>query len=344
MIQQHGGNIDQLRDILDFSANINPLGAPESVKRAIAESIADIEEYPDPYCCQLRSSLAEHEGISADNIVCGNGADDLIFRMVHALKPRKALICIPTFSEYSRALSEVGCDVCEHVLNEEMGFCLEDDILPKLDSSLDMCFICTPNNPTGQLIAPELLAKIAVKCRENDIMLVSDECFLDFVSDSESFSLRRYFSANCIILKAFTKLFAMPGIRLGYVICGSSELAEKIQKSGQFWSVSASAQAAGVAALDEAGYVRRTKAFMVAERRFLSAELERLGVKVYDGAANFFLFRSRTGLAEELLAEGILIRDCSNFSGLTKGFYRIAVRTHDENIRLISALGRCLNG
>jgi threonine-phosphate decarboxylase len=344
MIQQHGGNIEQLRCILDFSANINPLGVPDSVKKAILGSIADIEKYPDPYCRELRGKLSKHESISADNIVCGNGADDLIFRMVHALKPRKALICVPTFSEYSRALYEVGCEICEHKLSEQNNFDVTESIIDVLDSSLDMCFICTPNNPTGRLIAPELLTKIAAKCSENGIVLVSDECFLDFVSDSESYSLRRYFSESCIILKAFTKLFAIPGIRLGYALCGSSELTEKIQKSGQFWSVSAPAQAAGIAALYEADYVRKTREYIADERRFLAAELIRLGVKVYDGAANFFLFRSRAGLAEELLAEGILIRDCQSFSGLTEGFYRVAVRTHDENIRLISALGRCLNG
>ena len=344
MIQQHGGNIEQLRDILDFSANINPLGAPEAVKRAIAESIADIEKYPDPHCCQLRIKLAEYERISADNIVCGNGADDLIFRIVHAFKPSKALICAPTFSEYRRALVETGCEVYEHILHEENGFAIGEDMLHKLDSSVNMCFLCTPNNPTGRLIAPELLADITAKCRENDIILVSDECFLDFVSDSESYSLRRHFSENCIILKAFTKLYAMPGIRLGYAICGSISAAESIQKNGQFWSVSAPAQAAGIAALDEADYVRRTREYTADERRFLSEKLNKLGVKVYDGAANFLLFRSRSGLAEKLLAEGILIRDCSDFSGLSEGYYRIAVRTHEENIRLISALGRCFNG
>lgn len=344
MIQKHGGNIEQLRGILDFSANINPLGAPEGVKRAIAESIADIEKYPDPYCCQLRTKLAEYEEISADNIVCGNGADDLIFRIAHALKPRKALICAPTFSEYSRALAEAGCEVCEHKLSEQNGFDVTESIPDALDSSFDICFVCTPNNPTGRLIAPEILEGLAQKCSENGIILVSDECFLDFVSDSESYSVRRYFSESCIILKAFTKLFAMPGIRLGYAVCGSSSMAESIQKSGQFWSVSAPAQATGIAALEEADYVRRTNVFIAAERSFLVAEMSALGVKVFDSAANYLLFRSRIGLAEELLTYGILIRDCSNFSGLSEEYYRIAVRAHEENIRLVEVLGRCLNG
>jgi len=344
MIQQHGGNIEQLRNILDFSANINPLGTPDSVKKAIVSALECIEKYPDPNCTKLRDRIAEHERISAKNIVCGNGADDMFFRIVHALRPRKALICAPAFSEYSRALAEVSCDVLEHTITEDKSFDLDKDILSKLDSNVDMCFICTPNNPTGRLIAPDLLGRIAEKCRQNDIFLVCDECFMGFVKDSSKYSMRQFLSDNCIILKAFTKLYAMPGIRLGYAVCGSISLADKIHKSGQFWSVSSLAQAAGIVALAEGNYVRDTVSFIENERNYLAAELSDAGVKVYDGAANFLLFRTRAGLAEELLGHGILIRDCQNYSGLTEGFYRIAVRTHEENIRLITALRRCLNG
>lgn len=344
MIQQHGGNIYGYENILDFSANINPLGIPESVKKAIAESIADAEKYPDPYCAELRKKLAEHEGLSAENIVCGNGADDLIFRIVHAFKPRKAIVCAPAFSEYSRALSEADCKIIEHQLSEQNSFDVTESILDALDSSFDICFVCTPNNPTGRLIAPEILQALAQKCSENGTILVCDECFLDFVTECKKYSLRRFLNRNTIILKAFTKLYAIPGIRLGCAICGDASAAEKIQLSGQFWSVSSIAQKAGTAALDEEKYVRETVEYIAAEQQYLTAELNSLGVKLYNGAANFLFFRSVSGLAEKLLAEGILIRDCSNFSGLTEGFYRIAVRTHSENKQLISALRRCING
>ena len=344
MIQQHGGNIYGYENILDFSANINPLGAPESVKKAIAANVADIEKYPDPNCTELRKKLAEHESVTSENIVCGNGADDLVFRIVHALKPRKALICAPTFSEYSRALSEAGCEICEHQLSEPDNFDVDERLPDALDSSFDICFVCNPNNPTGRLIAPEILKTLARKCSENGIVLVCDECFLGFAECGEKYSLRNFLSSGIIILKAFTKLYAIPGIRLGYAVCGDAAAAEKIQESGQFWSVSSLAQTAGIAALDEEEYVRETREYIKAERQYLAAELSNLGVKVYSGAANFLLFRSVPGLCEKLLAEGILIRDCSNFSGLTDGFYRIAVRTHSENEQLIAALRRCING
>jgi len=344
MIQQHGGNIFRIENVLDFSANIDPLGVPKSVKRVLAESISEIEKYPDPFCIELRNKLAQHEKLPAENIVCGNGADDLIFRIVHAFMPKKALICAPTFSEYRRALNECGCEITEHMLNEENGFEVDGDILDKLDTSLDMCFLCTPNNPTGRLISPEMLGAISRKCEKNRIIFVCDECFMGFVCDSERYSLRNHIGSFSVILKAFTKLYAMPGIRLGYAVCGDAANAEKIRDSGQFWSVSSFAQKAGIAALEVTDYVSKAVEYTAAERAFIVSELRDMGVNVLDSAANFLLFRSVAGLEEKLLAEGILIRECSNFRGLTEGFYRIAVRTHEENSRLIAALRRCLNG
>ncbi len=344
MIQQHGGNAYSLKNIIDFSANINPLGTSESVKAAIAANISDIEKYPDPDCTELRKKISVHEAISFEKIICGNGADDLIFRIVHALKPHKALVCAPSFTEYSRALSEVGCEITEYRLSEDNSFNVTGDILSSLDESLDLCFICNPNNPTGSLTPPDIMEEVSKKCQHNGTVLVSDECFLDFVPDGKEYSLMRFISGSSIILKAFTKLYAIPGIRLGYAVCGNTELAEKIRNSGQFWSVSSVAQKAGIAAMDENNYVHKTIEYIASEREFLTMELRGLGVKVYDSAANFMMFKSDKGLAERMLAEGILIRDCSNFSGLSDGFYRIAVRTHSENIKLIETLRRCING
>lgn len=344
MIQQHGGNISRLENILDFSANINPLGVPESVRAAIAGSIESVEVYPDPYCTELRETIAVHERISAENIVCGNGADDLIFRIAHAFRPVRAVVCAPTFSEYSRALAEVNCEVTEHRMTEENGFALTDSLLEKLSDPVDMCIVCTPNNPTGRLIPPSIMERIAWKCQENGIVLVCDECFLGFVCGGEEHSLRSCFCGSSIILKAFTKLYAMPGIRLGYAVCSSKEIAVRLQSSGQFWSVSGLAQRAGIAALGEKEYLRKTQEHIAEERSFLAGELSALGVRVFDAAANFLFFRGRAGLCEEMLREGILIRDCQDYSGLSAGFYRIAVRTRDENIRLIAALRRCING
>lgn len=344
MIQQHGGNISRLENILDFSANINPLGLPENVNKALAVSIPDVEKYPDPYCTELRERLGLHENISPENIVCGNGADDIIFRIVHAFKPKTSLVCAPAFSEYSRGLNEADCEIIIHKLSEENDFDVTEKLIDDLTGTLDMCFICTPNNPTGRLIAPDILKMISEKCEKNDTLLLCDECFLGFAEDGEKYSLRNFMNRSSVILKAFTKLFAMPGIRLGYAVCGDPSTAERIQNSGQFWSVSALAQKAGIAALDEKDHLLRTADFIREERSFLTAELNKIGVRTVGSAANFLLFKGSNGLCEKMLSEGILIRDCRNFSGLGEGYYRIAVRTRDDNIRLITALRRCLNG
>lgn len=340
----HGGNIYRYRDVLDFSANINPLGVPESVRRAVAESISDIDKYPDPECTALRERLSAAEDIPAENIVCGNGADDLIFRIVRALRPHKAMICVPAFTEYSRSLKETGCEVYEHRLTEENGFELTEQILEELDSTFDMCIFCTPNNPTGKLISPGLLGKISENCEKNGIYLLCDECFLGFIEDGQSFSLRRYMNSRSIILKAFTKIYAIPGIRLGYAFFGDEETADKVSRCGQFWSVSLPAQRAGTAALDEEEFIRRTVMYVKEERDFLISVLRAAGAEVIDPAANFILFRSIAGLFEKMLREGVLIRKCDDFSGLPDNYYRIAVRTHDENIRFSEALRRCIYG
>ena len=344
MIQQHGGNIYGYRDILDFSANINPLGVPDSVKKAVAEGAHGIENYPDPNCTALRERLAEYEGIAPEKIVCGNGADDIIYRIVHAFIPENALVTAPSFSEYSRALAEAGCTADVHYLTEDSGFELSESILPRLTPDIDICFICSPNNPTGRTVSADVLEAMARKCLENGIILVCDECFLGFAENSEELSLMRYLNDSCVILRAFTKLYAMPGIRLGYAVFGSDSTAERIGQSGQFWSVSSLAQTAGIAALGEDDYVRRTAGYIARERSFLISEMRDMGVRVFDSSVNFLLFRSIPELCEKMLSMGILIRDCCNFDGLSEGYYRIAVRTHEENTAFLNALRRCLNG
>lgn len=331
MVNEHGGDIYG-RDIkLDFSANLNPLGMPENVKKAAAAAIADSDRYPDPYCRELTKKLSGYESMNAENIVCGNGADDLIYRIVHALRPRSAIIAKPTFSEYAKALREVGCAVTEYE---------QDDIPASLDAGADMLILCDPNNPTGRLIEPDTLKMICEKCLKNNIVFLCDECFIDLCENAGIRTAKRYMNENMIVLKAFTKTYAMAGLRLGYAISGSAELAAKVRGSGQFWSVSTVAQAAGIAALDERGYVEKAQRIITEERKYLSDELGKFGFEVYPSDAGFVLFRCEVPLDELLLSEGILIRNCGNYSGLSEGYFRAAVKLHEENAALIEAIER----
>ena len=335
----HGGDVYSREIMYDFSANINPLGMPDGVKRALINNIGKFERYPDIHCTELRRALSAHECVCAENIVCGNGAADLIYRAVQTLKPKRALIPAPTFSEYERALSSVDCHLEHYFTHEEDNFSLRGDILQQI-CGMDMMFICNPNNPVGNLIDMDLLGRIIKKCAECGTVLIIDECFIDFVEEYSGIDC--VIPENTIILKAFTKIYAMAGLRLGYMLCGSRTLADKIQDCGQCWSVSVPAQIAGIAALDENDYVLKSVALVTEERLYLSGCLKELGFKVYPSSANFILFKCQFPLDKLLLKHKIAIRNCSDYIGLGKEWFRVAVMTHEKNQALIAAIERCI--
>lgn len=343
----HGGDVYSARqkmkqEPLDFSANINPMGMPPGAVRAAADALQQCTQYPDPLCRELRAALAAYEGIPAEQIVCGNGAADLIFRIVAATHPQRALLLEPTFAEYEQALRSMDCSIAYFPLQESEGFVLPEAFLQQLTPEINLLFLCNPNNPTGRTVSPALLQEIWKRCEEAGILLVVDECFNEFLEHPEQNTLKDVLEtgANAVILKAFTKSFAMPGLRLGYGLCGNRDLAERIFSCGQPWGVSIPAQAAGVAALQEQGYLERMRRLIQTERRWLSENLARLGLCVFPSEANYILFRTETEipLRERMEQRGVLIRACGNYRGLDNRYYRIAVRGHDENERLIAAL------
>lgn len=343
----HGGDVYSARqkmkqEPLDFSANINPMGMPPGAVRAAADALQQCTQYPDPLCRELRAALAAYEGIPAEQIVCGNGAADLIFRIVAATHPRRALLLAPTFAEYEQALRAMDCSIAYFPLQESEGFVLPEAFLQQLTPEINLLFLCNPNNPTGRTVPPALLREIWKRCEEAGILLVVDECFNEFLEHPERNTLKGVLKpgTNAVILKAFTKSFAMPGLRLGYGLCGNKSLAERIFSCGQPWGVSIPAQAAGVAALQEQGYLERMRRLIQTERRWLSENLARLGLCVFPSEANYILFRTETEipLRERMEQHSVLIRACGNYRGLDDRYYRIAVRGHGENERLIAAL------
>lgn len=348
----HGGDVYSKREmkyadrILDFSANINPLGMPSAVKDAILHNIDSYECYPDPQCRELREAIAADESALPQDILCGNGAADLIFRLVLGLKPKKALLLAPTFSEYEQALQTVDCHVEYYPLSEKNGFSLNEDILSAITAELDMLFICNPNNPTGVAAKRELMLKIADQCLVCNVVLVVDECFIDFLVDEDAYSISseicRY--DNLIILKAFTKIYAMAGVRLGYLLCHNQNSMRVIEQASQAWSVSTVASKCGVAALSQKEYVQKTKVLIEKNRRMLIENLVSMGFKVYDARANYILFYSKEfELPQKLEQYGILIRDCQNYCNLGQGYYRIAVKADGDNQYLIDAIKKVIS-
>ena len=351
----HGG-ADPKRVTLDFSASVNPLGTPESVREAARSALEWADCYPDPGCLDLARGIAEAEGLPETAVLCGNGASELIYAYCAAVKPGRAMELAPTFSEYAAALAVQGCCPRRFELRKEKNFLPDAAFLKELRAYRpDVLFLCNPNNPTGRLIPPALAEEILSLCRENGIRLFLDESFLE-LSDwelteererreeerkkreqGESLKTRLMKFPGLFLLRSFTKSHAMAGLRLGYGLSMDAALLERMSALTPPWTVSIVAQAAGIAALQEREFPRKARELIRVERLWLREALERLGFWVCPSEANFLLFQGPPDLGARLARRGIAVRECGNFPGLGRGWYRIAVRNHRENERLIAA-------
>ncbi|MCR4772408.1 MAG: aminotransferase class I/II-fold pyridoxal phosphate-dependent enzyme [Oscillospiraceae bacterium] len=339
----HGGDAGREETMLDLSANINPLGTPEAVIKAAAGALAHSDRYPDPCCRALVGAISASEEVPAEHILCGNGASELIYAFCAAAGPGTALEFAPTFSEYSSALELNGCRVERHYLTEENAFLPDASFLDHIGRLRPgAVFVCNPNNPTGRLVPRPLLYEIYSLCRSLGIRLFVDECFLDLSDSREGMKKLSGEYPGLFILKAFTKNYGMAGLRLGYCICSDTALLARMAELTPPWNVSAPAQAAGEAALRETEHVAKARELIRSERAYLSSALEARGLSVIPSEANFLLFRGPEKLGGKLLAHGVALRDCSNFPGLSPGWYRTAVRGREENLRFISALEECV--
>lgn len=340
---EHGGDIYSHQGAMDFSANINPLGMPPAAADAICSHLKDYEAYPDVSCGALRDALSRVEGVSAERIVCTAGASDLIARVCSVVRPEIALVTAPCFSGYEQALENAGATIVRHELRLEDGFNVTERILDEAvlnegkASAQSLVFLCNPNNPTGLTLSPNLVERVVAAAAQANAIVVLDECFIEFTGEPSSVHLIDTYP-NLLVMRAFTKLYAMAGLRLGYGICSDVQLLQSLEDAGQLWAVSGPAQYAGVAALGVEGWAERTRAYVDREREVLKAGLESCDMHVIPGEANYLLFKSDRELYEPLLDRGFLIRRCGNFEGLDDSWYRIAVRTTEENAAFLAAL------
>ncbi|MDD7740343.1 MAG: threonine-phosphate decarboxylase [Fusicatenibacter sp.] len=336
----HGGDIYSQTYDYDFSVNVNPCGTPDRVKQAVIDSVCSLQDYPDSGCTKLTAVLSQKEQVPEEEIIFGNGAAELIYALVHTLRPKKALLCAPSFAEYESALLSAGCFIRFAPLMEEQGFALTEDFLEQLTEDLDLVILCNPNNPTGIVTNRKLLLRIAKICQEKKIFLMLDECFVDLTLRPEEITMKGYLDQypEMFLLKAFTKTYAMPGLRLGYGFCKDEHLIERMYQMLPSWNVSIPAQNAGIAALSEDEYVNQAREIISKERPWMKQKLEEFGMTVWDSGANFLFFRGPKGLAQKLKRGKILIRDCSNYPGLSEGYYRVAVRCRRENEVLMQAI------
>ena len=339
----HGGDVyGGPRPKVDFSVNVNPLGMPAQVVEALSPDPAADARYPDPACRALRSALAKHFSISEENILCGNGSADLLMRICAALQPKNVLLPAPTFSEYARCVRLFGGTVKEYPLSENDGFAITDGFLQAVTPDTDMVFLCHPNNPTGRLCPPELVAKLADRCRDTDTYFVVDECFLPFTDGVSALPLLAE-HPKLLVLRAFTKIYAMAGLRLG-VLLGNNALLTRIAPYGAQWSVSTVAQRCGVAALANEDWIPQSRQFIRIERQRMTAALAACGLIVYPSDANFLLLRAPIPLAEPLKQHGLWVRKCNNFTGLDPHFIRVGIQKPAENDCLLHSIQEVLHG
>lgn len=314
---------------------------PQSARAAVIDSLEMASCYPDTEMEELRSRIAAKElgdGFGKENVITGNGASELIYAMCGALNVKKALVTSPAFKEYEEAVKAAGGEVVYETLSEDKAFAVTESILEKITDDTQLVFLCNPNNPTGCAVEKELLLRAAKRCGETGTYLCMDECFLPFMENEEDFSLKSDIGRlpHLMILKAYTKIYGMAGLRFGYLLSRNEEVLSKIRSTIQPWNISIPAQAAAMAVIDEDGYIEKTKRLIKEEREYLLGELRAMNIEVTGNpAANFIMFREDEKTAGRFLEKGILIRSCDNFTGLDKGYFRIGIRSREENEELI---------
>lgn len=354
-MKTHGGDIFGIASelgvskeaCLDFSANMNPLGIPLNVIKAMKDSLNQTIYYPDPDSTELIEKISVKYQVDHSFVTVGNGAADLIYRLVYAVKPGKVLMPAPTFLEYQEALSQTGTDVRHYILHHDDGMKVGPAILNEVRADIDMIFLCNPNNPTGLLLEQELLHQIIQKARNLDILVVIDECFLDFTGREKECSMIRYLMEfpNLFLLKSITKMFSVPGIRFGYGFCANQDLNQRIKHAGQSWPINIVASFAAIAALEEDEFVETTVRYVTTERNYLIRRLKDMGVEVFPGEANYLLLfiPAVNDLYTQMLEQRIIIRRCCNYQGLDEQYYRIAVKTRRENKKFCDLLENILD-
>ena len=354
----HGGNVyawarergGSLNGVLDYSANINPLGLSEHVQAAIVQSVGQVIHYPDVEAALLKTAISSYYQVDTAYITAGNGAVELLYVLAHSLRPKRVLIPVPAFCEYERAARAAGADIEYVYALPEHNFALDVKSLCDCLSRVDMVFIGNPSNPTGTLLPVSQLEQLLFAARQAKVMVVMDESFMDFIIDGGKYTCRPLLKQydNLVILHSLTKFYAIPGLRLGFALAHPG-LTARLHAAKDPWNVNSLAQAAGVAALADQEYQQKSRGIINYEKGALYEGLKALpGLKPFMPSVNYILIdtslsgHSAACLRQRLAASGILIRDCSNYPGLSPYYMRVAVKLAEQNKMLLEHLEQVL--
>lgn len=343
----HGGDIYSYKEkeLLDFSSNINPLGVPKSFEISLLKNLMDFTRYPDINYVDLRISIARYLNIDKiESIILGNGAVEVIYKAIASLEIEKVVIAVPTFSEYKRAAQTQKIPVEEVLIYTDHGK-VNLDPLVNVTITNSLVVLCNPNNPTGTLTDISSLRDLALRLQEKNSYLLVDEAFIEFTEGYPKTSMVSLTNQlpNLILIRAVTKYFGIPGIRLGYGVMGDENLVKKITEKMEPWNINTAAVLAGISVLHDEGYIERSRKWIEEERLFLFNELRGInGLTILPTQSNFLLakhdYLTAQRLKELILEKDILIRTPEGFSGLTPNHFRLAIKNRSANIKLISAL------
>lgn len=356
LTDKHGGNLNAASikyglapaDFIDFSANLNPLGPPAPLLRHLKTCLNRIDRYPDPRSETLRDALSKEHKLSPENLIITNGSAELFYLIFWALKPRRTLIPVPSFSDYFRAARAADVETVNPILRYENNFNLNEAEFFDLIRRGDLIILCSPHNPTGIIFSESFIHKLIDVVSHNGSWLLIDEAFIDFASDYQGHLQDVSDINNLIVSRSLTKILAVPGIRIGYAAAPGCVI-RRLKAVQPPWSVNFLAQEAGMWFCDNHEFALQTVEFIAEEKLVFYQMLNRIcGIEMFSSAANFFLLNiSGTGytsgrLTDALGRTGLLVRDCLDFIGLSQNFIRVAVKTRTQNIRLIEELQRLI--
>jgi threonine-phosphate decarboxylase len=359
MIIGHGGNIKDLAetlscsadDIVDMSSNLNPLGPPETLERVICDNLFRIRSLPEPDALTIRKGFAQFHGLDHNRVVAGNGTTWFIYTIPRALGSKKVLIVGPTYSDYKDACLMHNIDFHHCLakapdLSETGAFEPDIDAISRMADDADTVFVCNPNNPTGSLVPREGLEYLIQK--HGDTIFIVDESYLPFVENAEEISLVSHTGyENLMVLSSMSKIFRIPGLRTGF-LSASPSLVERIMAFYQPWSVNSLAQAVIEDIFNHPHriqpFYRETQRYITAEKQvFLDCLKDVPGLQTFDSAAYFILARltnnqSSGEFCRRIGRHRILIRDCSNFWGLSDRYVRFSLKERPVNQRLADVI------
>lgn len=370
MSKIHGGNIFQFAheqriepyDVIDFSANINPLGPSQRGLSALESQLRYISHYPDATNDDILNAIADIYGMNKNQIVVGNGAAELLYAICRLPGYTGAFVPAPGFSEYKAALEASRIpvrDIHYRPREDEHGkpyFEVPYLALETFAAELKgqdgriIVFLGNPNNPDGTLLDKNHICTTASMLKDANSLLVIDESFIDFVGNDtlqdNEYSMRSLVNEfdNIIVVHSFTKFYAVPGLRIGAAF-SNPLIIEQLNSFIPTWSVNTLAQSYTEAALNDVEYVKRTKQVLHEEQLFMHNSLDTIdGITVYPPSANFMLFHieqegiTAESINEALKKDNMIVRNCDSYMGLNNQWVRVAIKDHDTNVKLVEKL------